>query len=114
MPRIAQGFAGGIGNTGSVCGAVCGGVMAIGLARDRPDSMDGMMRELALAGTFRRRFEAQMGTITCRELTGYDLSTEEGIDAYLGSDAPLRVCFPAVSAAYRIAIDLLDTHDGPA
>lgn len=39
IPQIAYGFAGGIGNTGAVCGAVAGAVMAIGLDRPRPQSM---------------------------------------------------------------------------
>lgn len=39
VPRIAFGFAGGIGNTGAVCGAVAGAVMAIGLKIERGDTM---------------------------------------------------------------------------
>ncbi|MDH4267133.1 MAG: C-GCAxxG-C-C family protein, partial [Deltaproteobacteria bacterium] len=56
--RIAFGFAGGLGNTGAVCGAVVGAVMAIGLKRGRADTMEEGLRELAVAREFRRRFEA--------------------------------------------------------
>ena len=107
IPRIASGFAGGIGNTGAVCGAVIGAVMAIGLKQGQADTMDDMLRNLATAGEFRRRFEAEMGSISCRELTGVDLSTEEGIKQFMSSDTPQTVCFPAVSAAYRLVVDLL-------
>jgi len=42
-----------------------------------------------------------MGTISCRELTGADLTSEEGVAQYMSSDTPMTVCFPAVGVAYR-------------
>jgi len=105
--RIAFGFAGGLGNTGAVCGAVCGAVMAIGLKRARADTMEEGLRELAVAREFRRRFEAEMKTISCRELTGADLTTQEGLKQFMSSDTPQTVCFPAVGVAYRLVVDLL-------
>ena len=108
IPRIASCFGGGIGNTGAVCGAVAGAVMAIGLKKERGDTMEEMLRTLAVAQEFRRRFEAEMGTINCRELTGADLSTEEGIQQYMSSDTPQTVCFPAVGVAYQVVMDLLE------
>jgi C_GCAxxG_C_C family probable redox protein len=107
IPRIAYGFAGGIGNSGSVCGAVVGGVMAIGLKLGRGDSMEGMLQNLRVAREFRQRFEAEMGHIGCRELTGLDLSNDGDVAELMNSDVPQRVCFPAVSAAYRLAVEIL-------
>ena len=107
IPRIATCFAGGIGNTGAVCGAVAGAVMAIGLKKERGDTMEDWLRISAVAQEFRRRFEAEMETINCRELTGADLSTPEGIEQFMGSDTPQTVCFPAVGTAYRLVMDLL-------
>jgi C_GCAxxG_C_C family probable redox protein len=107
IPRIASGFGGGIGNTGAVCGAVVGAVMAIGLKLERGDTMEDWLRIAAAAQEFRRRFEAEMGTINCRELTGADLTTEEGLKQLMNSDTPQKVCFPAVGAAYRAVVDLL-------
>ncbi|MBU0490587.1 MAG: C-GCAxxG-C-C family protein [Chloroflexi bacterium] len=107
IPRIASCFGGGIGNTGAVCGAVAGAVMAIGLAKERGDTREDWFRISAVAQEFRRRFEAEMGTINCRELTGADLSTAEGLAQYMSSDTPQTVCFPAVAVAYRLVLDLL-------
>jgi C_GCAxxG_C_C family probable redox protein len=107
IPRIASCFGGGMGNTGSVCGAVAGAVMAIGLMNERGETMEDWFRVAAVVQEFRRRFEAEMGTINCRELTGADLSTEEGREQYMGSDIPQTVCFPAVGVAYRLVTDLL-------
>jgi C_GCAxxG_C_C family probable redox protein len=107
IPRIAFYFAGGIGNTGAVCGAVAGAVMAIGLKLDRADMMDESLRRLSVAQEFRHRFEAEMETISCRELTGTDLTSEEGLERFMSSDTPQTVCFPAVGVAYRLVVDLL-------
>jgi len=112
IPRIAFGFAGGIGNTGAVCGAVVGAVMAIGLKLGRGDTMEESLRRLEVPREFRRRFEAEMGTISCRELTGADLTSEEGVEQYMSSDTPMTACFPAVGVAYRLVVDLLKETSG--
>ena len=85
IPQIASGFAGGIGNTGAVCGAVVGGVMAIGLKLGRAATVEEMLQNLGVAREFRRRFEAEMGEIGCRELTGLDLTTDEGVAQLMNS-----------------------------
>ena len=107
IPRIAYAFAGGVGNTGSICGAVAGATMAIGLIKGRGETMEEMFSILGLAAEFRKRFEAEKETINCRELTGADLTTPEGIEQYMKSDVPQTVCFPAVATAYRLVVDLL-------
>jgi len=111
IPRIAFGFAGGIGITGAVCGAVAGAVMAIGLKLGRGDTMEERLSRFAVSREFCRRFEAEMGTISCRELTGVDLTgvelTTEGIGQFMSSDTLQTVCLPAVGAAYRLVLDLL-------
>jgi C_GCAxxG_C_C family probable redox protein len=107
IPQIAFLFGGGFGNTGAVCGAVSGAMMALSLKLERPATMDEMLSTFGVAAEFRRRFEAEMGTIHCRELTGADLTTKEGLEQTMGSDVPMRVCFPAVGLAYRLVMDLI-------
>ena len=107
IPGIAYGFAGGIGNSGAVCGAVVGAVMAIGLKLGRADTMEGMLQNLSVAREFRRRFEEEMGEIGCRELTGLDLTSEDGMAQLMDSDVAQKVCFPAVATAYRLVVELL-------
>ena len=107
IPRIAFGFAGGIGNTGAVCGSVAGAVMAISLKMKKGESMEEGLASLGLLAEFRRRFEAEMEDISCRALTGMDLTTEEGIKEFMASDIPQTVCVPAVGVAYRLAVNLL-------
>lgn len=108
IPKIASGFGGGIGNTGAVCGAVVGAVMAISLKMERGETMEDWLRIAEVIQDFRRRFEAAMGTINCRELTGVDLTTVEGMKQSMRSDLPQKVCFPAAGTAYQLVLDLLE------
>ena len=107
IPRIASGFGGGIGNTGSVCGAVAGGVMAIGLIMEREDTLEGWFSMAEVVKEFRKRFEAEMETINCSELTGLDFNETHSLEELMNSDIPQTVCFPAVGLAYRLVVDLL-------
>lgn len=107
IPKIASCFAGGIGNSGSVCGAVSGAIMAIGLIVEEGETFEDYLNKLSIGNEFRKRFEAEMGTIYCRELTGYDMTTSERTYAYMKSEVPQKVCFPAVGHAYNIAMDMM-------
>ncbi len=114
IPRIATPFGGGIGGRGEVCGAVVGSVMAIGLKYGREEPSQPHLQAYALAREFCRRFEEETGHLSCRDLTGMDLSTPEGFQAFRRSDVPLRVCLPAVGAAFRLVTELLERPDQPA
>jgi len=114
IPRIATAFGGGIGGGGVICGAVVGSVMAIGLKYGREEPSQPRDNAYALALEFCQRFREEMGSLSCRELTGIDLSTPEGRSAFYASDVPLRVCLPAVGAAFRLVMELLERPDPPA
>jgi C_GCAxxG_C_C family probable redox protein len=107
IPRIATPFGGGIGGRGEVCGAVIGSIMAIGLKFGREEPSQPNRHAYALAREFCQRFEQETGSLSCRELTGMDLSTPEGLRAYRRTDVPLRVCLPAAGAAFRLVMELL-------
>lgn len=66
--RIATGFRGGMGGSGGVCGALSGGVMALGLALGK-DTPGGPTEELSEAvRMLRTRFIARRGCSCCRDL----------------------------------------------
>ncbi len=69
IPRVASAFGGGIGGTHEdVCGALSGGVIAIGylLGRDKPsESVD---EAKAIAAEFRQNFNKTYGTSNCGAL----------------------------------------------
>lgn len=107
IPRIATPFAGGMAGSGEVCGAVVGALMAIGVihGRDEVGQPDGEAHRLG--AEVLRAFREEMGAVCCRELTGMDLSTPEGLKQFRASDVPVRVCLPAVGFAYQRTLDLL-------
>jgi len=82
--RIASAFGGGVGGWGSVCGAVSGAVMALGLIHgtDGPETADDFKRkrdhQRELSQRFLASFEEKFGTVNCMDLLGVDRRTEEG------------------------------------
>jgi C_GCAxxG_C_C family probable redox protein len=60
----------GIALRGETCGAVIGGLMAIGLAygRESLDDWDGFLRAIKPARKFCRRFEQEFGSVMCRDV----------------------------------------------
>jgi C_GCAxxG_C_C family probable redox protein len=78
--RVATAFGGGMGHRGDTCGAVTGAFMAIGLKHGRLSAEDEETRDLAysLVNRFVEEFESRHGSVVCRELLGFDLSTPEG------------------------------------
>ncbi len=82
IPRIATGFGGGIGRNGDVCGALSGGVMAISLALGRDRSEESRDPCYPAVDRFYNDFVKTFGSCKCRELTGVDLKTPQGLEAY--------------------------------
>lgn len=82
--------------------------MAIGMLEKRGITEEEWKRVANIAREFRRRFEAEMGAINCRELTGLDLTTDTGSEELMNSDIPMTVCFPAVALAYQLVVDLVN------
>lgn len=107
VPRIASMFGGGMARTGEVCGAVVGALMCIGIKHGREEPTQSDAEGYTLGQEFLRRFRDAMGSIQCRELTGRDLSTPEGLQAYRSSDVRARVCLPAAGLAYRLVLELV-------
>jgi C_GCAxxG_C_C family probable redox protein len=88
----ARHFGGGIAGTGETCGAVSGAALAGGLlgssapldAGQSPPPLDPAATRKAVQALV-RGFTAEFGSLRCRDLTGYDLTTPEGHDAFVKS-----------------------------
>jgi len=66
---LGSGFGGGIGDSGCVCGAISGAIMALGFFLG-PDSegAPSKKRLRKLVGEFHDRFREESGTVCCRDL----------------------------------------------
>ncbi len=105
--KAASAFGGGIGRRGSVCGALTGGVIAIGL-RYGSDSPLVQEREKAysIALEFYNEFEKRCGSVFCIELTGCDLTDSEQLERARKSDLIIKKCAKVIEESVRILIEL--------
>jgi C_GCAxxG_C_C family probable redox protein len=79
--RISQGFGAGIAYTDSICGALSGAVMVIGLryGRIRADDTAAKEKTYAVVREFLRKFKARHGSVACTGLLGYNLSDPQQV-----------------------------------
>ena len=82
IPRIASGFCGGMALTNGLCGAVAGGVMAINLLYGRDNNYQNKDLNYQKVQEFISEFKARFGSLNCPDLTGCDLSTDEGKEKF--------------------------------
>lgn len=68
MVRLASGFAVGMGTAGCSCGALTGGVMALGLKYGRTEASAAMPGMFEAAKELHDRFKARRQSICCRVL----------------------------------------------
>ena len=106
IPRIATGFGGGIARNGNICGALAGGVMAISLALGREKPEESRDPSYGAADRFYNDFVKAFGTYRCREITGVDLKTLKGQEAYQDKIHRER-CSPIVGWAAERACQII-------
>ncbi len=110
--RSATGFGGGIGNSGDLCGAVAGGVMAIGQEFGRVEiSKEEAARKehtYELAAEYRRRFIEARGSVYCRDLLGLDISDKATRKAYWTDENRRKCAKGPVATGLRILNQMFD------
>jgi len=106
--KIATPFGGGMGHAGQVCGAVSGGLMAIGLARGI--TVYDRERKYAcydLAKIFQDRFREARGELTCPGLLGWDIGDPQDLARVREEGLFHSLCPQLVEDAARIAAEIL-------
>ncbi len=88
----ARYMGGGVAGMGEICGVLNCMALILGIrdytvmkrgVQEPPSAMDALKQNI-------RDFDAEFGVLRCRELTGYDLSSPEGMDAFRKSDIRAR------------------------
>ncbi len=106
--KAASGFGGGMGRLGEICGALSGGILALGLrfgGGERPaiEAAYAKTRELF------ERFRQRRGEVACRRLLGgIDLASDEGHRRFKELGLRESVCRECVRTAAALLEDLLD------
>jgi C_GCAxxG_C_C family probable redox protein len=100
VPKIAAGFGGGIGRCGSVCGALTGSIMAVGI-KYAPNEAGAEKRAKAYANAkaLYQQFEKRHGTVFCRNLIKYDLSNPQELAKARQEKAFEKVCSKLIKSA---------------
>jgi C_GCAxxG_C_C family probable redox protein len=109
--KLAMGFGGGMARSGKTCGAVTGSYMVLGLAQkispDNPHESNDKTYELMQK--FNKKFEAIYGSLNCKELIGYDLSTPEGLAEARNKAVFTSTCPNFVADSVKILGDILNS-----
>ena len=108
--KLACGFGVGMGRKQEVCGAISGGIIAIGLKHGRGEGQDRTPTE----ETYRKvrelmsRFESAHRTCHCRALLGgCDLNTPAGQQAFKDAGLLRKVCAPCVKSVVQALEEIL-------
>lgn len=107
--KIAQAFGGGIAQTGQICGAVSGAFMVIGLkhGRIKAEDLEAKEKTYEITRKFMDKFKSQNGSIICKELLGYDISTPEGMKLSEEQNLFETICPKFVQSAVEILDQIL-------
>jgi C_GCAxxG_C_C family probable redox protein len=108
--KVATGLGAGMARRGEVCGAVTGGILALGLKYGRGTRQD----RAATEETYRKtqdlmaRFEKRHGSCLCRVLLeGCDLGTEEGQRQFKERDLLHKTCLGCVRTVVESVAEIL-------
>jgi C_GCAxxG_C_C family probable redox protein len=111
IPGIASGFCGGMSRTDGLCGALVGGVMALGILYGRKSSQDSPKKIYALTERLVCDFEKHFGTRNCSDILGCDISTREGETEFKANNLMKTVCLDATVTATDLVMQVLENQD---
>jgi C_GCAxxG_C_C family probable redox protein len=94
-----------------MCGAVSGGIMAIGLFLGRNSPAEGNQLCYEAVKSFMESFSAQFGELNCQKLTGVHLGTPEG-QAQFEASGQIRQCTEYVGEAVRMVLEVVSLQAG--
>ena len=109
LPRLATGFGGGIARRGSVCGAVIGSVMIIGMrfGRTAQGDKEAASKTYEKIGRFMDRFEKEFGSSQCYTLTGCHFDSPAESKKWKASGGPEK-CSDIVEKSARILYEIVE------
>jgi C_GCAxxG_C_C family probable redox protein len=108
--RVTTGLGGGLGGRGEVCGAVSGGILALGLKFGRGAQQEKAVAQQAYqkTGELMAAFERVHGSCSCRTLLcGCDLRTPEGMQRFREEGLHQKVCVGCVRTVAEILTGML-------
>ena len=100
MVKVASGFPVGIGMSGCLCGAVAGGVMALGLKHGREQAGEKLSEDIfPLSSELHDRFQKRNGSTCCRKLIRH---------VEFGSSDHIKQCIRLTGEVAADVVDLME------
>jgi C_GCAxxG_C_C family probable redox protein len=115
--KLATGLGAGMGRRGEVCGAVTGGILALGLKYGRGSRPERSATEVTYQKTLElmARFEERHGSCLCRVLLdGCDLRTAEGRRYFKKHDLLHKTCMGCVQSVVETLEQIVDAPEARA
>lgn len=106
IPALATGFCSGMARRCGPCGALTGGIMAIGLIRGRRTAQDSVEPAYQAVQALLHAFEAEFGSRSCHEILGCDLGTEAGQEIF-SQENLIERCTRIVARAAELTAQIL-------
>ena len=105
--KLATGFGAGISGMGEICGAVSGGIMALGLkhGNDATTVFDPGNKTFPLAQELIEKIQVKYGCYTCKGLTGIDF-TPEGSKLFKEQNIAEKICINVIRDVVDTVEDL--------
>ena len=110
LPKIATGFCSGLARTGGLCGALSGAIMGLNLMTGRNEPNASTEENYALVRNLIEQFEDKFGSTACRELTGVNLGSPNGIAEFREKNQ-LENCLNYAEVATGMVLSLADVKD---
>ena len=111
IPAIASGFCGGMSRTAGLCGALVGGIMALGILYGRKSSKDSPKKIYALTERLVHDFEKQFGSRNCSDLLGCDISTPAGEAVFEAKKLGKTLCLDLTVKTTDLVMQVLENHE---
>ncbi len=106
IPKMATGFCSGLSRTCGICGALSGAIMALNMVHGRSKPDDSVDELYSRVQKLIDTFEGKFGSTNCKELTGCDLGTKQGQEAFYAKNIKEK-CFNYTEEAARMVVSII-------
>lgn len=106
IPKIGTGIGAGVSLNGLLCGSVSSIAMAIGIRRGRNTPEEHPQPVWNIVDKYVSEFKDRFSYVNCRELTGLNIKTKEGLREYFAKVHDYA-CADRIRFAVRKGVDIL-------
>jgi len=106
IPKIGTGIGAGVSLNGLLCGSISGVAIAIGMKYGRANAEENPQPVWNMVDKYVAEFKERFGSVNCRQLTGLDLKTKEGLKEYYAKVHDYA-CAERIRFAVEKAVEIL-------